>query len=168
MTEVWRDVEDWEAFYEVSDQGRVRSRDRILSEKNGRRRLSKGRLLTPCGEKHLYVQFRDGERHSLVLVHRLVATAFVPNPSGMTHVLHYDDNPQNNTAANLRWGDDLENRRDAIRNGRVEGGSIPRGSVEEIRKLLNSGSLQKDVARIFGVDQSLISRISTGKRRKNG
>lgn len=38
-----------------------------------------------------------------MLVHRLVAKAFIPNPLGYPIVDHLDCNPQNNNVSNLRW-----------------------------------------------------------------
>ena len=39
------------------------------------------------------------------LVHRIVAEAFLPNPSGFPSVDHIDRNRSNNAVGNLRWAD---------------------------------------------------------------
>ena len=38
-------------------------------------------------------------------VHRLVASAFIPNPNNLPYVNHKDNNPKNNDASNLEWCD---------------------------------------------------------------
>lgn len=38
-----------------------------------------------------------------VRVHRLVATAYLPNPSGYNEIDHINNDPQDNRAVNLRW-----------------------------------------------------------------
>jgi len=47
--EHWLPVVGFEDFYEVSDQGRVRSLDRISEMSNGRKRAIKGRILSQTG-----------------------------------------------------------------------------------------------------------------------
>lgn len=47
---------------------------------------------------------RDGVKSKL-LVHRLVAQAFIPNPDNLPEVDHIDNNTQNNCVSNLRWCD---------------------------------------------------------------
>lgn len=104
----------WEGLYEVSSHGRVRSsRDRTNSRV--------GQILKPQITKegrHQYTLWRDGVPRT-VKVHRLVAEAFVPNPQGLPLVRHWDDNPGNNFASNLRWGTQADNMQDAVRNNRI-------------------------------------------------
>lgn len=52
--------------------------------------------------------YRSGKAHS-ELLHRLVALAYLPNPSGKPQVHHKDGNPQNNALSNLEWVTAQEN-----------------------------------------------------------
>lgn len=54
---------------------------------------------------YLRVNLRRGGKTEHKYVHRLVAEAFLPNPSGFGVVNHKDANPQNNAADNLEWCD---------------------------------------------------------------
>ncbi len=122
--ETWKPVSGYVGYYEVSDQGRVRSVDRMIWHNCGREVLYRGRVLRqkmmPRGHRQVTLS-RDGDQRT-VLVHRLVLEAFVgPAPEG-TEGLHWDDDPGNNRASNLRWGTRSENIADRIRNGRRCGG----------------------------------------------
>jgi hypothetical protein len=46
--EQWRDIPQYEGFYEVSDHHRVRSVDRVIYRSNGMRYTAKGRVLRPA------------------------------------------------------------------------------------------------------------------------
>ena len=112
--ELWLPVVGYEGYYEVSDMGRVRGRERAdsigrpLSGKNLAQNVTRRGYKTVC-------LCRDGIR-STKRVHRLVLEAFVgPCPEGMER-LHWDDVPSNNHLSNLRYGTKLENAADKLRN----------------------------------------------------
>lgn len=94
--EIFKPIVGYEGLYEVSNYGRVRSLPR---------RCTKGKVLKPglvsggyCG----VVLSKDGKCSSL-LVHRLVADAFIPNPEGLIQINHKDENKANNCIDNLEW-----------------------------------------------------------------
>ncbi len=115
--ERWLPVVGYEEWYEVSDQGRVRSLDRWVY---GRRtRWFPGRMLSSHRDGHYpQVTLAYAGKHHDARIHELVLTAFVgPRPSPSAVARHYDDDPSNNTVENLLWGTSGENRRDCVRNG---------------------------------------------------
>lgn len=98
--EEWRNIAGFEGIYMVSNLGRVKNvkRDSILSPG----RNSKG---------YLRVILCNNGTKKQVLVHRLVALAFIPNPDGKREVNHIDCNKQNNAVSNLEWVTHSENMR---------------------------------------------------------
>lgn len=57
----------------------------------------------------------NGKRHDYLL-HRLVAIAFIPNPKHLPQVNRLDGNKDNNSASNLEWVTDRENKYHAFLN----------------------------------------------------
>lgn len=112
----------WEGLYEVSSHGRVRRLPVRVIRADGREVTSQSgiRKAQPNNSGHLILRLtRPGTPGVMKQVHRLVCEAFHgPAPEGKNLVLHWDDDPLNNTPENLRWGDLSDNQRDAVRNGR--------------------------------------------------
>lgn len=116
MIEEWKPIPGYEGSYEVSNQGRVRSLERIDSGGNHRR----GKILSPRKNPyrgHLAVLLYKEDRRASQLVHRLVLEAFIgPCPEGMESC-HWNDVSDDNRLVNLRWGTRSDNRKDSVRNG---------------------------------------------------
>lgn len=88
--EEWRDVVGAEEYYQISNLGRIRNK-------------CTGEILKPSlsgGYRHIELRYGINKN---VLIHRLVAMAFVPNPFGFKCVNHKDENKLNNNADNLEW-----------------------------------------------------------------
>ena len=118
MTEMWRPVVGFEDCYEVSDQGRVRSLDRMIGAPHGRR-WHTGRILAPGAKSrgHLFVNLSVDGKRCVRLVHLLVLQTFVgPRPDGMEGC-HNNGDPSDNRLVNLRWDTKSENTKDRVRHG---------------------------------------------------
>lgn len=115
LLEIWRDVRDFEGFYQVSNLGRVRSLDRLGD--NGR--LYKGVIKSAGdnGRGYLQVNLKVKGKQKSVYVHRLVAEAFIPNPENKPEVNHCDGDKTNCFEDNLEWTTHIENVRHAFDNG---------------------------------------------------
>lgn len=100
-------MEEWKIIgeYEVSNEGRVKSVDRVIIRSNGRPHTVKGKLLSQ------HIDDRGYLRCSIGKIHKLVAEAFVPNPNNYTTVHHKDHNKLNNNADNLEWIDETVHNR---------------------------------------------------------
>ena len=93
--EQWKEIEDTNGYYYVSDKGRIKSLQ-------GYRAI----ILKPFVNKEQYERVDivfNGKRRSM-LVHRLVAQYFLPMPNSIDMQLHHKDfNKHNNYADNLEW-----------------------------------------------------------------
>ena len=114
--EVWKDIDGYEGSYQVSNYGRVRSKDRVSF--SGRK--LKGRVLKQKVNKGYYVigLYKDGKQFGET-VSRLVANAFIPNSENKPEVNHIDENKANNHANNLEWVTPKENSNHGTRNSKV-------------------------------------------------
>lgn len=110
--EIWRPIKGYEGFYEVSNRGRVRSVDRWVIGKDGKRYLFKGRILKPARNKWGYLcatLHRDGKARTFK-VHRLVLEVWGDgNPEGKPQVNHLNEQKDMNFVENLSWATAKEN-----------------------------------------------------------
>lgn len=124
VAEEWRPVVGYEGYYEVSDQGRVRSLGRVMRYGNqkypNRQRFVRGRFMTRTPNVrggHLYVSLMVEGQIKSKAVHVLVAEAFLgPRPEGL-QVRHINGVPADCRLSNLAWGTQSENMADRVRHG---------------------------------------------------
>lgn len=108
--EIWRPIREYEGLYEVSNKGRVRSLDRYVTAVRTKYRpgtytyKQKGVIMKPIFQNGYYqVPLCKGGVSINHLIHRLVATAFLPNPENHPIINHIDCNGLNNNVENLEW-----------------------------------------------------------------
>lgn len=171
--EVWRAVPDFEGKYEVSNLGRIRSLDRIVTMKNGAKRFHEGKLLTPKKQKngYLFYQLFDGNgKFKHWMLHRLVATVFIDNPQGYKEVNHKDGDKTNNKYTNLEWCTRQYNCIHAIENGLKDMSKVySMHPVVQIKdgEIINEYPSIVEAANSVGVTPSAISRCLRGKSKKS-
>ena len=102
--EIWRPLAKYGNTYAVSSMGRVKN-------------LLTGNLVkthtNDTGYVYAHIHYKG--RWYTLRVHRLVATAFIPNPYNKKEVNHIDGNKTNNCISNLEWCTRMENQSHAIR-----------------------------------------------------
>lgn len=162
--EVWAPVPDWPE-YQVSDQGRVR---RVAAGQGARPGLVRKQYADESGRKS--VVLCQNNTSVRFLVHRLVAAAFLPDPSPeRTEVAHNNGVNSDNRFSNLRWATPKENTADKVLHGtqtRGENHPVARLTEADVCAIRASAAKQsqRSVAREFGVSPAQVNRIVHGKR----
>ena len=106
--EVIKPVPGYEGYYEVDNLGRVFSVDRIIQVNDNGRIYDKpihGALLKQTNHSQGYktVALTKNGKTKQEYVHRIVASAFIPNPDNFSVVNHKDEDKTNNFVDNLEW-----------------------------------------------------------------
>ena len=88
----WKDIKNYENIYKVNKNGKI-----INIKRN---KIRKSRI-----DKYGYerIILNKNNKKQNLLVHRLVAEAFIPNPNNLPQINHKDENKQNNNVNNLEW-----------------------------------------------------------------
>jgi hypothetical protein len=106
-------IEGFEGLYEIDTQGNVYSILQTRSRRKG--------ILKQYQNEHGYMKVNLYDlqgRCKKKYVHRLVASAFIPNPENKKVVNHKDCNVKNNNVDNLEWMTQSENILYAVKLGR--------------------------------------------------
>ena len=107
-------MEEWKSVlgfsdYEISNSGKIRSKDRMKTYKNGRsiHYVSKEKLLRVHPDNGFLMTdlIDDKGRRKTVYPHKAVAQAFIVNktPRKRKVVIHIDGDYSNNNVSNLQW-----------------------------------------------------------------
>lgn len=104
---IWKDIKGYENLYQVSNTGKIKSLERYGNSKSNGKFLIKEKIrkTTTTTAGYEYVVLANNGKNKTVLVHRLVAETFIPNPENKKCVNHKDENKLNNCVENLEWCD---------------------------------------------------------------
>ena len=155
--EIWKEVYGYDVLFEVSNQGRARTK-----YKKGFGYTSEYSLMTACDNGNGYLRFnlkRDGKQKTAYL-HRLVAVAFVENRNGYNEINHKDENKKNNAADNLEWVSHVKNCNYGTRN--IRSGQKLCRAVVCVESNARYNSL-REAAESMGVVSTAISNCLNGR-----
>lgn len=159
--------------YEVSNCGNVRSKIRTKVNIYGSVRTYKPQNIKASVDRYgyFYVRLRLYGKQSHHLIHRLVATAFIPNPDNKPTVNHKDGIKSNIIVSNLEWATHSENNQHAYNTGlnvRRIGINNPNSKavvqLDMGGNILNRFSCAQEAERKTNVANQSISKCCLGKR----
>lgn len=120
LEEIWKDIEEYEGLYQVSNLGNVKSLERTRISKCGSIANVKERILKPANNRgYLMVVLCKNGKLKTYSIHRLVAQAFLDNPNNYEQINHIDEDKTNNNVSNLEWCDAKYNINYGTRNERI-------------------------------------------------
>jgi hypothetical protein len=168
MAEIWKPVVGYEDFYEVSNEGRVRTVERAVNSKCGSLRTVRARIRKPVIlNKYPAVNLSMRGKTLLRHVHTMVLEAFIgPRPSPQHEGCHGDGVKTNSALANLRWDTKKANKDDAFRHGTVPIGERvwnAKLSLDQVVSLRSDPRGARCVARELGVSKTTVNRARNGK-----
>lgn len=162
--EEWRPIPGYETSYEISDLGRARSVDRVVTPSRGVPYKLPGKMLKQQLDSHGYftISLSGGGSVKRGYIHQLVLTAFDRPRGPLDEGRHLNGIPTDNRLCNLAWGTKSQNIADAKRHGtfpvleRRPGAKLNRESVVEI---FTSNAKTSDLAARYGVGYGVIRQI---------
>ena len=174
-TEIWKDIVDYEGVYQISNLGKVKSLYRLRQCSKGAFRVIPERVLKSKISRGGYetVHLRTG-KESWPSVHRLVASAFIPNLENKPTVNHIDGIKLNNNLTNLEWATESEQMIHAISTGLytppvikdytrygedAHSCKIKQEDVEIIKSMRKQGRTYKYISEQFNIGISQTFRI---------
>ena len=176
--EIWKDIENYKGFYQISDCGNVRSLARDIYCQNGTFHYhTKEKILVPCLNRYgyQYVNLSKNGKRKVMTIHRLVAMAFLPNPENKPMVNHKDEVKTNNVVSNLEWCDAQYNINFGTRNERMiqnrrsyKLGNAPSAKAVFCVELNKTFDCAKRAQEELGIDRSAITKVCKGKRNTVG
>lgn len=176
MERIWKPVPEYEGYYEISNDGLLRSVNRISINSLGYCRHLRGCLIAPSKGRCGYIKYslnKDGKSQT-INAHQLVAITFMEHSrtNNRMTINHIDGNKTNNHVNNLEIVTITENRRHAIRTGlwnqrgvNAVKAKLSSDNLSQIRQLYATGRYrQKDLAVMFNVGKSTIGRAIRHQR----
>lgn len=165
----WRDVKGYEGRYKVSELGVIISIPHLTST-NGVIKFWKFNKMSPLKNINGYycVKLSDCNRRQRLLIHRIVAEAFIANPNGYPCVNHKDENKSNNCVNNLEWCTVEYNNNYGSKNSRSATKNKNGKMSKPVIQLDKEGHTIKEYptiqeAKRQGFDTSYISKCCLGK-----
>lgn len=165
LKEEWKDIKGY-PNYQVSNMGRVKSLERNVVRGRGGLYKIEEKILKSVKNNGGYfsVSLSKENKSKYFSVHRLVASAFLPNPDNLPQVNHINEIKTDNRVENLEWCDRSYNINFGTRNKRASAScQKPILQVTKQGKIIHKWNSVREVERELGFNRSNIIKCCKGK-----
>lgn len=162
--EIYKNIIDYENKYQISNLGNVKS----LNYK--RSNISKLLNYKKDGNFYPSVLLCKNNKTKRFLIHRLIATYFIPNPLNLPCINHIDGNKLNYNLNNLEWCTHSENTKHAFKIGLMS--NPKKGNIKSQQKIIDITTnivydTIKEVAIKFNLKYSTLTQKLNGTHKNN-
>jgi hypothetical protein len=174
--EIWKDIEQFNNEYQISNLGKIRSKEAIIIRSNGIPYKRESKILKPSVDKG-YLKGAVCLNKKLVRykIHRLVADAFVNGKKDGLEVNHINGNKTDNNAKNLEWVTRSENMIHAVKTGLLpvkKGSETKQAKMNEltvlkIYHLRSKGWKRKMILKELSITHNMYKDVIRGKTWKH-
>jgi len=164
--ENWRPIVGFEGYYDVSNFGRVRSKDRTVTRVNKGKLFFKGELKKQFIQRgYPVVNLSKNNLDYTIRVHRLVAMSFILNPNNYPQTNHIDGIKKNNHVLNLEWCTSKHNIMHAHRIGLIKRktGINNKHNIPVVQLTNNGGYINEFYSMDYAYICSGIKAVNIGK-----
>ena len=166
--EIWKDIEDYEGFYQVSNFAQVRGLDRTRWTGQTYSKVT-GRVSAQSDNNgYKQVSLWKNNKGKMYKVHRLVARAFIGVcPTGYD-CCHINGIKDDNRVENLKYGTRSENEMDKVGHGKDQRGikhwnsKLTPKHITVIKQLYDLRISQQKIAELFGLTQQGVYDVLKG------
>lgn len=170
-TEIFKDIEGYEGLYQISNLGNVKSLNY--------HRTGKERILKPAKKDngYLFIGLHKNRNIKYFLIHRLVASSFLPNPNKLKEINHINENKIDNRVENLEWINHKDNMKYGNRSVKELETKNKNSSINAEKPIIQLSKYGIEIGRYksineaerqTGINQSSIGRCCKGKYNSAG
>ena len=173
--EIWKDIPDYEGWYQVSNMGRIKSLDRYYTQhrkcdRSPRNTFVKGKIIKASSYgQYLICHLKKNGTSKAVKYHRIVCSVYHSNPDNLPEVNHINEIKTDNRACNLEWCTRIYNTnwgtallRKSINTRNRPDISRPVYQYSLQGLLLNKYASIKEATRQTGIKESNIASVCKG------
>ena len=153
--EEWKNIDGLNGEYQISNKGNIKHNNKILKSHKD-------------SDGYLIITLFINKKHTTFKIHRLVASAFIPNENNYKQVNHIDCNKINNNVENLEWCSLQQNIKHAKDNNLFSKRSLSKrykkiNQYDKDGNYIKTWNSIKEAGDTLGICRSTITRVCKQK-----